>query len=107
MTVVKMMPDKVRQACQTLKQNACQSGCSGIPGLYQSLLIESLDEPGRVVWLSTWDSLREARAFIGSQSYVHLVAAVQPYLLTGLQEYEYSVLEDLMNDQKNSQVKRV
>ena len=28
------------------------------------------------------------------------LAAVQPYLLSGLQEYEYSVLEDLMNDQK-------
>jgi heme-degrading monooxygenase HmoA len=65
LTVVKMHPEQVPQACQAW----AGMEHSAISGLRQALLVESLDEPGRITWLSLWDSLGEARAFLTSPAY--------------------------------------
>ena len=90
LTLVKMNPEKVHWACQAW----AGMEHSAILGLHQALLVESLDEPGRITWLSLWDSLGEARAFLTSQAYAEQIAALQPYLLSGPQWYGYNVLKE-------------
>jgi quinol monooxygenase YgiN len=94
MTMVKMIPDKVREACQKWISHERQT--DQIQGIHQWLLIESLDEPGQITWLSLWDSQGEARTFLTSLAYAEQVAALQPYLLSAPQWYGYNVLESVL-----------
>ena len=87
MTMLKLMPEKVREAHQSLLDQENWIGGPKIKGIRQAVLIESLDEPGRVIWLTTWASLTEAQNFLSSPGYSHLLRIVQPYLLGTLQEY--------------------
>jgi heme-degrading monooxygenase HmoA len=91
MTVTKMNPEKVNLACQQWISQEPQ--VSEIPGMHQALLVESLDEPGRITWLSLWNSLDEARTFLTSPSYMEHMAALHPYLLNVPQWYGFNVLE--------------
>ena len=95
MTVAKVMPEKVWEAIQVLKKQACQPGSPEIQGLCQAIFIESQEEPGRVIWLSAWETLADSQTFLSSPRYADLVAEVRPYLLREPEWYRYSVLEDL------------
>jgi heme-degrading monooxygenase HmoA len=87
MTVVKMVPEEVSQAYQVFTTP------ESIQGLRQALLVESLEEPGRLTWLTLWESLVEARAFLSSLGYAERVSKLKPYLLSPPQWFGYNVLE--------------
>lgn len=100
MMMVKVRPDKVREACQTLLRDSSEKACAEIQGLRQSLLVESLDEPGRLIWISLWESLAEAHAYLNSTKYTSFLAAIRPYLQSELHGYGYNILEFLMRNQE-------
>ncbi len=93
MTVSRVIPEQVWDAVQMLHANLPQPGLPGMHGLQQSLLIESQEEPGRLTWLTTWDTKADSQAFLSSTRYTDLIAALQPYLVRQPEWYWYSVLE--------------
>jgi hypothetical protein len=94
MTVSRVIPEQVWDAVQILHAHLPQAGLPGIHGPHQSLLIESQEEPGRLTWLTTWDTKGDSQAFLSSTRYTDLIAAWQPYLLRQPEWYWYIVLED-------------
>lgn len=103
MTVTRMAPEKVWEALQILAGQAAQPGDPEINGLRQELLIESQEEPGRIIWLSTWDTPADSQAFMESPRYARLQAEIKPYLLLGPEWFHYSVLEDWLADQEQAE----
>jgi len=93
MTVCRVIPDKVMSGIQILHTQALQPGLPDILGLHQSLLIESEEEPGRLTWLTTWDTKVDSQTFLNSSQYSDLIATLQPYLLRQPEWYWYSLLE--------------
>ena len=63
------------------------------PGLQQAFLIESLDEPGKAVWLSFWDARSNAQAYLAGPGYSAWIAPLLPILTSGPEWYSYRVLE--------------
>ena len=63
------------------------------PGLQQASVIESLDEPGKVVWLSFWDARSNAQAYLAGPGYSAWIAPLLPILTSGPEWYSYRVLE--------------
>jgi len=93
MTVARMAPEKVWEALQTIEQQAFQPGDPEIKGLRQELLIESQEEPGRIIWLSTWDTPADSQAFMNSSRCIHLLAKMKLFFLREPEWFHYSVLE--------------
>jgi len=65
----------------------------GIPdGLVNSHLLESMDEPGRVIWLSFWTAPSKAQAFVTSPEYAVMLETMKPYLISGPEWKSYQSL---------------
>ena len=73
-----------------------QTGCRMVSGLRQCLWLESLDDPGYVIWLSTWDSLEDCRAFLTGAAYMRWVETTQAFLQAEPQGFRFRVLQDLL-----------
>jgi hypothetical protein len=93
MTVSRMIPEQVWDAVQVFQASFPQPGLPATQGLQQSMLIESQEEPGRLTWLTTWNTKADSQAFLSSTRYTNLITALQPYLLRQPEWYWYSVLE--------------
>lgn len=98
MTVLRIIPEKVWEAVKVLRAQAHQPGFSSIQGLRQVLLIESQEEPGRLTWLTTWDTKADSQALLSSSLYTNLVDKIHPYLRSQPEWYWYSLLEDWTNE---------
>ena len=94
MIVCRVSPEKAWEGIRVVHARASQPGQPEIQGLHQALLIEAEEEPGRLTWLTSWDTKSDSQAFLNSTTYTGLIAALQPYLLRQPEWYWYSVLED-------------
>jgi hypothetical protein len=94
MTVAKVDPRLVREAFQSLSVQVTICNSLKGKGLWQSFLIESLEEPGRLIWLSIWDTPGDAQAFFTSPDYAAMVARVRTYLVCEPEWYGYFMLKD-------------
>jgi quinol monooxygenase YgiN len=92
MTVVKLIPEKVGDTIAIIQGAVCQTGSGEIRGLRRVLLLESQEEPGRLTWLTTWDSPAAAEVFFSSPLYADLLSQVQDILLRQPEGFRFSVL---------------
>lgn len=92
MTIVRIAPQNVPQVVEkiSLRQQACSS--TPINGLRQWSLVESQDEPGKLIWLALWEERSQAQAFLSSPQYADQVILVRNELLSGPEWYGFSVL---------------
>jgi quinol monooxygenase YgiN len=98
MIVCRVTPENAWEGIRVVHARASQPEQPDIQGLHQSLLIESEEEPGRLTWLSTWDTKADSQAFLNSSRYTDMIKTLQPYLLRQPEWYWYSVLEDWAED---------
>ena len=98
MSMLRIEPLWVGEARRALERQVRETGSPQVRGLRQSRLIESLDDPGRVIWLSAWDSLDDCQTFMGSPAYLGWVSSVQSYLQGDPLWFRYRVLADLVAD---------
>ena len=98
MAIARFIPEKVCEAVQFLHSKTSQPGFSATRGLHQALLIELQEEPGRLAWLTTWDTKADLQAFLSSVWYTDLMAGLQPYLQQQPEWYWYSLLEVWVNE---------
>jgi heme-degrading monooxygenase HmoA len=96
MTLSRIDPQRLGQAVSELERRFGHTDCSAVSGLRQSLWLESLDDPGHVIWFSIWDSLEDCRSFMASAAYMRWGDAVQAYLWTEPHRYFYRILADLL-----------
>lgn len=91
MTVVRIEAARVGEA---VEGRSTRFELKNLPeGLRQSYVLESMDEPGKLIWLSFWDSPGEAKAFITSLGYAGELGELQNFLLSGPEWQSYRVLE--------------
>lgn len=100
MTVVKIEPKYMGEVVDAIDRRARQTNWQEIRGLRHSLVIESVDEPGRLIWFSTWEALGDAQVFFTGATYAGWVGAIRTYLLAGPAWYGYHLLADLSNHSK-------
>ncbi len=106
MAVARVIPESVWDAVQVFQAFVPQPGLPATQRLHQSMLIESQEEPGRLTWLTTWNTKTDSQAFLSSTRYTNLIAALQPYLLRQPEWYWYSVLEDWAKEMEPSNYER-
>ena len=93
MTVVWIDALQVEVAVRILAERLSEKD-RGIPdGLVKSHLLESMDEPGRIIWLSYWTAHSKAQAYVTSREYATWFDQLQPYMISGPEWKSYRVLE--------------
>jgi heme-degrading monooxygenase HmoA len=91
-SVIWLVPEMAAEGARNLLCCLEQEGIPPIKGLRHSCLLESTDEPGRLLWLSWWDAQADVRAFLTSLDYARAVSALKPYLLSGPQWRSYRIV---------------
>jgi hypothetical protein len=63
-----------------------------VKGLLGALWLESLDEPGLLVWLSGWDTPACMQAFLTGTDYACGISTLKPYRIAGPEWRSYRVV---------------
>lgn len=92
MTAMTFVPQNLPQALQKIAMRLSPEACQPIAGLRQWHLIESQDEPGKVIWLAMWDDRASAQAFLTGLQYAGFVSDIRQELRVGPQWYGYSLI---------------
>lgn len=92
MSIYRIKPEKIQDASRVLWSQQGNTCGLDARGLRQAFFIESMDELGRVIWLSVWDSLGDARDYLSSSHNAAVAASLAPYLQTAPEWYQYTVL---------------
>jgi quinol monooxygenase YgiN len=100
MTMAKLPPERVWEALQVYKEWATPQDRLEITGCCQMLVVESQDEPGSLIWISTWYRLADSQAFLSSPGYADLLSILRPFLLRKPEWYRYSILQESMTQQE-------
>jgi len=61
-------------------------------GLQSGYLLESLDEPGKIVSLSFWESQSAAQAAFADPNFASLLAGLRLYLVAAPERLSYNLL---------------
>lgn len=104
MVTAKVIPEKVGEAFRKFCIGEQPGNSAEARGMGVSLLIESMDEPGRITWLSTWNTLGNSSAFLSSPLYIERIAALQPYLLSAPQWRGYNILKQQSRDMEAHEI---
>lgn len=102
MTVIYIPAERVKQSAQAVAGGLVGNHGLNPTGLCIEYLLESLDAPGKLIWLSFWETRENAQAFLNSPDYAGWIGPLQPYLLSGPEWHSYRSLE---NDLKTEQLK--
>ncbi len=94
-TIIKVNPDKVKEASAILFSEKIMTFYSTIQGLQRGYLIESVDEPGKLISLSFWDSMADARRTMSDPAYASLIGDLRSILLAAPERYSYSLLNEI------------
>jgi heme-degrading monooxygenase HmoA len=92
MAISRIDPQQIEGVVRSLERQAHLSGLYDASGLRQCWWVEALDDPGGLIWLSTWDSLADCQTFLSSPAYSQWTGAVQIYLETEPHWVRYRVL---------------
>ena len=101
LTVIYITIDQEKQSVQSMMGGSPVKPALTPAGLRQAILIESLDEPGKIIWLSFWETRTDAQAFLASPDYAGWLAPLRPYIRSGPEWHSYrSLAEEFNSDQK-------
>jgi len=93
MSVFRVTPERgVAAIGHLLDRFASRDDCP--VGLHRSWLLESVDEPGVLVWMAWWDSSAASQAFLTGMEYARRISGLGPFLLSAPAWYGYRMLEN-------------
>lgn len=100
MSVFRVPADRGVEAIGHLVDRFASRDFCPVAGLRRSWLLESVDEPGVLVWLAWWDSPAASQAFLTGLEYARRISGLVPYLLSAPAWYGYHILESKAVHQK-------
>jgi hypothetical protein len=65
MAIARISPEQSTKAIRALVRENGLPGCNPAPGGCQTCLVESLDEPGKLVWITFWEHQSSFREMFG------------------------------------------
>jgi quinol monooxygenase YgiN len=100
MAIARISPEQSTKAIRALVSENGLPGCNPAPGGCQTCLVESLDEPGKLVWITFWEHQSSFREMLGSPQYAAGLAQIRHCLLAEPEWYGYRALSSLLNSTK-------
>jgi heme-degrading monooxygenase HmoA len=80
-TIIKVMPEKVKDAIELLSCEKNQAFFQTRNGFSHSYVMEMMDEAGKLILQSFWDSRADAQAVFSDPSYAAMLADLRTYLI--------------------------
>jgi hypothetical protein len=96
LSLIRIDPQRVGETAREIERQARKIAWTETRGLRQSLWIESLEDSGSVIWLSSWDSLKDCQTFMAGPVLMSWVAAVQSHLQADPLWFRYRILVDVL-----------
>ena len=94
-TILQVKPECVPQALALLNNDLYKEFCTSIKGICQVIVLESAEEPGRLVALSFWDSMANAQEAIFDPRYAAWMAELRDWLIVSPERTGYRLLAEL------------
>jgi quinol monooxygenase YgiN len=99
MAIARISPEQSTKAIRALVRENGLPGCNTGPGGCQTCLVESLDEPGKLLWITYWEHQSSFREMVTSPQYAERLARLRPCLLAEPEWYGYRVLNPMPNEE--------
>lgn len=91
-TIIKVMPENVEKAASILGSVPTRDFFASIKGINTGLLLESLEEPGKLYSFSIWDSMADAQAVFADPNYAMLIGDLRSLLISAPERYGHNLL---------------
>ena len=92
-TIIRVNADKVQEAANLLAGSKLVDYFLKAHGLYHGSLLESVDEPGKLLSLSMWESLKDAQAVFADPNYAALVGELRNLMVAIPSRFAHHVLQ--------------
>jgi heme-degrading monooxygenase HmoA len=97
-TIVTVAPENTGKLISVLYSEKVLSLLSTIPGFIMSYALDSLEEPGRVVSMSWWDTAIDAKTTFSMPVYAELLGDMRPYFIKIPERQGYNLLRLVRHD---------
>jgi heme-degrading monooxygenase HmoA len=94
-TILKVNPENVQAAVDVLFGEKLLAFQGQLQGFRHGSLIESLEEPGKLISLSYWDSMADAQSTMSDPRYGELVAGLRSILIAAPERFGYNLLREV------------
>jgi len=94
-TILRVKPENVSKAAEILSRIGTSEYSNLTKGIRHGFLLESNDEPGKLVSLSFWGSPTDAQRVFANPDYAALIADLRDYLIAAPERIGYSLLLNL------------
>ncbi len=98
-TILKVSPENVTVAVDVLLGEKMTALQNTLQGFHHGYLIESTEEPGKIISLSFWDTMADARRAMSDPRYAELVGALRSILIAAPERFGYNLLKEVTAEQ--------
>jgi heme-degrading monooxygenase HmoA len=97
-TIVTVAPENTEKLISVLYSEKTLSILSTVPGFIMSYAFESLEEPGRIVSMSWWDTAVDAQTTFAKPVYAELLGDMRQYFIKMPERQGYNLLRLVRHD---------
>jgi heme-degrading monooxygenase HmoA len=94
-TIIKVRPEKVKEAVSILSSEQNRVFYMTLKGFLHGYVLETMDEAGKLVSLSFWESQTDAQVVFAEPKYAALLADLRPLLISSPERISYQLLAEL------------
>jgi hypothetical protein len=98
-TILKVSPENVHIAEEVLLGEKMTTLQNNLQGFQFGYLMESIEEPGKIVSLSFWDALADAQRTMSDPRYAELLGALRSILIAAPERHGYNQLKEVTAEQ--------
>lgn len=94
-TILRVSPENVHNVEEVLLGEKMTVMQNSMQGFQSGYLMESIEEPGKIVSLSFWDSMADAQRTMSDPRYAELVGALRSILIAAPERHGYNQLREV------------
>jgi heme-degrading monooxygenase HmoA len=97
-TIIKVNPENVNAVSEVLFSEKIRAFYKTITGFQHGYLTESVEEPGKLISLSFWDSSADAQRAMSDPAYAGLIGDMRKFLIAPPERYGYQALKEVKKE---------
>lgn len=94
-TILKVSPENVHIVEEVLLGEKMTAMQNNLQGFQNGYLMESMEEPGKIISLSFWDSMTDAQRSMSDPRYAELVGALRSVMIAAPERHGYNQLREV------------
>ena len=98
LTILKVKPENVQTLTEILVNEKMHAFYRAISGFQRGYVTESVEEPGKILNISHWDSAVDAQRTMSDPAYAGLIGDMRKYLIAPPERYGYTLLREFLEE---------